>query len=187
MPLSKFNSMLDFPSSSYIGIWSNDKLDIPENKLLTTVSKDDIKNSFKAMTAPIQTAIGTMAFVSFIIGLIVIYVVTSMNIEENKENIYLMKVLGYRKKEIYSLILNSSTFLIVLGYIIGIPLLLASLGTLYKSLTKEMSFSLPIRIDYKYIFIGFVIIYITYEIWKALSKKKVERISMSEVLKSRLE
>ena len=33
--------------------------------------------------------VGTMAFMSFIIGLIVIYVVTSMIIEENKENISL--------------------------------------------------------------------------------------------------
>lgn len=187
MPLSKFNSMLNFPSGSYMGIWSTEKLDISENKLLTTVSKEDIKNSFNAMTTPIQTTIGTMAFMSFIIGLIVIYVVTSMIIEENKENISLMKVLGYRKKEIYSLILNSSAFLIVLGYVLGVPLLLASLGAMYKSLTKEMSFSLPITIDYSYIVIGFVIIYITYEISKALSKKKVNRISMNEVLKSRLE
>lgn len=187
MPLSKFNIMLNFPSGSYIGIWSTEKLDIAENKLLTTVSKEDIKNSFNAMTAPIQTAIGTMSFMSFIIGLIVIYVVTSMIIEENKENISLMKVLGYRKKEIYSLILNSSAFLIVVGYVLGVPLLIASLGAMYKSLTKEMSISLPITIDYSYLIIGFVIIYITYEISKALSKKKVERISMNEVLKSRLE
>ena len=187
MPLSKFNIMLNFPSGSYIGIWSTEKLVIAENKLLTTVSKEDIKNSFNAMTAPIQTAIGTMSFMSFIIGLIVIYVVTSMIIEENKENISLMKVLGYRKKEIFSLILNSSAFLIVVGYVLGVPLLIASLGAMYKSLTKEMSISLPITIDYSYLIIGFVIIYITYEISKALSKKKVERISMNEVLKSRLE
>jgi len=187
MPLSKFNSMINYSLESYMAIWSTEKLDIPENKLLTTVSKDDIKNSFNAMTAPIQTTIGTMAFISFIIGLIVIYVVTSMIIEENKKNISLMKVLGYRKKEIYSLILNSSAFLIVLGYILGVPLLLASLGAMYKSLTKEMSISLPITIRYSYLFIGFIIIYITYEISKSLSKKKVNRISMNEVLKSRLE
>ena len=187
MPLSSFNSMLNFPSGSYIGIWSTEKLDIPENKLLTIVSKEDIKKSFNVMTTPIQTAIGTMAFMSFIIGLIVIYVVTSMIIEENKENISLMKVLGYRKKEIYSLILNGSAFLIVLGYILGVPLLLASLGAMYKSLNKEMSFSLPITISYSYLFIGFVIIYFTYEISKALSKGKVNKISMNEVLKSRFE
>lgn len=103
------------------------------------------------------------------------------------KNISLMKILGYRKKEVYSIILNSSSFLIVAGYILGIPLLLASLSAMLKSLTMEMSISLPLRIDYGYLLIGFVVIYLTYEVSKALSKKKVNRISMNEVLKSRLE
>jgi putative ABC transport system permease protein len=187
LPLSKFNSMFNYPSGSYMGLWSGEKLDIPEDKLLTTVTKDDIKKAFNAMTAPIQTTVGTMAFMSFIIGLIVIYVVTSMIIDENKENISLLKVLGYRKKEVYSMILNSSSFLVVMGYILGVPLLLMSLRAMFQSLTKEMSISLPTTISYSYLFIGFVIIYFTYEISKALSKKKVNRISMTEVLKSRLE
>lgn len=187
MPLPKLNSMMGYPTGSYMGVWSNTKLNIPENKLLTTVTKDDIKNAFNSMTSPIQTMIGTMAFMSFLIGLIVIYVVTSMIIEENKENISLLKVLGYRKREVYSMILNSSAFLVILGYILGVPLLLALLGVMFKSLTKEMSISLPITISYNYIIIGFIIIYVTYEFSKALSKKKINRISMTEVLKSRLE
>ncbi len=187
MPLAQFNNMLNYPSGSYFGLWSKEKLIIPENLLLTTISTDDMKNAFNTMTQPIQAAVGTMAFMSFIIGLIVIYVVTSMIVEENKENISLMKILGYRKKEVYSIILNSSSFLIVAGYILGIPLLLASLGAMLKSLTMEMSISLPLRIDYGYLLIGFVVIYLTYEVSKALSKKKVNRISMNEVLKSRLE
>jgi len=187
MPLAKFNNMMKYPSGSYMGLWSMSKLNIPESKLLTTVTKDDIKNAFKSMTTPIQTMLGTMAAMSFLIGLIVIYVVTTMIIEENKENISLMKVLGYRKKEVYSLILNSSAFLVILGYILGVPILLALLGNMFKSLTKEMSISLPITISYSYLIIGFVIIYVTYEVSKALSKKKVNKISMTEVLKSRLE
>jgi len=187
IPMPKFNSMMSYPADSYMGLWSISKLNIPENRLLTTVTKDDIKNAFNSMTAPIQTMLGTMAFMSFLIGLIVIYVVTSMIIDENKENISLMKVLGYRKKEVYSLILNSSATLVILGYILGVPILLALLGNMFKSLTVEMSISLPITISYSYLIIGFVIIYATYEVSKALSKKKVNRISMTEVLKSRLE
>lgn len=187
IPMPKFNSMLNYTATSYMGLWSMSKLNIPQNKLLTTVTKSDIKTAFSAITAPIQTMVGTMAFMSFIIGLIVIYVVTSMIIEENKENISLMKVLGYRKKEIYSMFLNSSTFLVILGYILGVPLLLALLGLMFKSLTKEMTISLPITISYSYVVIGFLIIYITYEVSKALSKKKINKISMAEVLKSRLE
>lgn len=187
LPLSEFNRIFNYPTGSYMGLWSTEKLSLPENTLLTTVTKDEIKSAFDAMTAPIQTTVGAMAFLSFIIGLIVIYVVTSMIIEENKENISLMKVFGYRKKEVYSLILNSSTFLVILGYVVGVPLLLTSMNALFKSITEEMTISLPITISPSYLLIGFAIIYMTYEISKALSKKKVNRISMSEVLKSGLE
>jgi putative ABC transport system permease protein len=187
IPLDTLNNMLGFPSGSYIGLWSTEKIDIPENKLLTVVTVDDMKKAFDTMTKPLQAIIGSIASISFIIGLIVIYVVTSLTIEENKDNISLLKVLGYRKKEIYSLILNSSRFIVVLGYILGVPLLLGSLTALFKSMTKEMSISFPVTLDYIYIIIGFVIIYLTFELSKLLSRKKINKISMSEALKSRVE
>lgn len=187
IPLNTLNDMLGLPPGSYIGLWSTEKIDIPENTLLTVVTVDDMKNAFDIMTKPLQAAIGGIAFISFIIGLIVIYVVTSLTIEENKDNISLLKVLGYRKNEIYSLILNSSRFIVVLGYILGVPLLLGSLTALFKSITKEMSISFPVTIDYIYILIGFFIIYLTFEFSKLLSRKKINKISMSEALKSRIE
>lgn len=187
IPLDKLNDMLGFPSSSYTGLWSSEKIDIPENKLLAAVTVDDMRNAFNTMTKPLQAVIGGIAFMSFIIGLIVIYVVTSLTIEENKENISLMKVLGYRKKEIYSLILNSSSFIVVIGYILGVPLLLTSLNAMFKSITKDMSVSFPVTINYIYVLVGFIIIYLTYELSKLLSRRKITRISMAEALKSRME
>lgn len=187
IPIDKLNEMLKFPAGSYMGLWSTEKINIPENKLLATVTIDDMKNAFDTMTKPLQAIISSIAFMSFIIGLIVIYVVTSLTIEENKENISLMKVLGYRKKEVYSLILNSSSFIVVMGYILGVPLLLASLGVLFKSMTKDMSISFPVTIDYIYVLVGFVIIYLTYELSKLLSRRKINKISMAEALKSRME
>lgn len=184
MPMEKLNNMLKYPSHSYIGLWSKDKLKIPDKELLSTASIDDFKNAFNSMTQILQYSIGTISFMSFIIGLIVIYVVTSLIIEENKKNISLMKVFGYRKKEVYSLILNSSSFIIVLGYIIGVPLLIVSLDAMFKSVTKDMSITFPVSINYIYIFAGFIVIYMTYEISKAFSKRKVNKISMNEVLKS---
>ncbi|MHC1684475.1 MAG: ABC transporter permease [Clostridiaceae bacterium] len=187
IPLENLNSMINFPKGSYMGLWSSEKLDIPENKLLAVVTVDDMKGAFDTMTKPLQAVIGVIAFMSFIIGLIVIYVVTSLTIEENKDNISLMKVLGYRKKEVYSLILNSSTFIVIIGYILGVPLLLASMTAMFKSITKDMSVSFPVTIDYVYVLIGFVVIYLTYELSKLLSRRKVNKISMSDALKSRLE
>jgi putative ABC transport system permease protein len=179
--------MFHYPKGSYLGVWSADKLNIPEDQLLTTVTKDELINAFNTMTAPIQSVVGAMSFLSFLIGLIVIYVVTSLIIEENKENISLLKIVGYRKKEVYSMVLNSSAIFVIIGYILGIPLILSFLGAMFKSLTKEMTISLPMTISYTFLIVGFVIIYLTYEILKALSKRKINRISMNEILKSRLE
>ncbi|GIM28867.1 permease [Clostridium polyendosporum] len=187
MSLTKFNAMLKYPVNSYMGLWSKDKLSIPENKLLRAATIDDFKKAFDSMTQPMQYAVGTMSFMSFIIGLIVIYVVTSLIIEENKESISLMKVFGYRKKEVYSLILNSSSFIIVIGYIIGVPILLASLSAMFNSITKSMNFAFPVTIRYTYVLVGFLVIYITYEISKVLSRKKINKISMTEALKSGME
>lgn len=187
MPIDKLNTMLNYPKGSYLGVWSADTLDIQQSMLLSTATQDDFKKAFDDITKPMQAYIGVISVLAFTIGLIVIYVVTSLIIEENKENISLMKVLGYRKKEIYKLVLDSSSIIVVLGYIIGIPLLLESINAMFKSAAKSMSFSFPIKIDYIYVFIGFIVIYWTYDLSKWLSKKKVDKISITEALKSRVE
>ncbi|MFZ5353674.1 MAG: ABC transporter permease [Bacillota bacterium] len=187
MPLEQFNTMLDYPTNSYMGLWSTEKLDIPENQLLRKATIGELIRAFEDMTAPMQKMLGMIAFMSFIIGLLVIYVVTSLIIEENKESISLMKIFGYNKKEVYSLILNSSSFIIVAGYIIGIPMLLASLRVMFSSMAQQMNFTFPVRINYIFMLAGFVVIYLTYELSKHLSKKKVNRISMQEALKAGME
>lgn len=183
MPIDELNTMIGFPAGSYMGLWSTEKLDIPENELLAAVTVEDMRKAFDAMTKPLQASIGVISLLSFLIGLLVIYVVASLIIEENKGTISLMKVLGYHKKEIYSLILNSSTFTVIVGYVLGVPLLLASLRAMFESLTKEMNLSFPITIEFGYIIAGFAVIYLTYELSKLLSRKKVNRISMAEALK----
>lgn len=187
MPVSQYDTMVGLPAGSYIGLWSNARLDIPEKALYSATTVEDSLKAFSASMEPLQATVGTIAFLSFIIGLVVIYVVTSLIIEENKGNISLMKVLGYRRKEINSLILNSSSIIVIIGYILGIPLILASMGALFKSLTESLKLTLPVTISYPYILAGFVVVYLTYELSKALSRKKVARISMSDALKAGME
>lgn len=187
MPLDKLNSELNYPSGSYLGVWSDRKADIDENKILKTLSKQESIDSYKTMLAPMQASVGSIGVMAFIIGLIVIYVVTSLVIEENKGNISLLKVLGYSKKNVYSLILNTNTPLVILGYVISIPLLISSISAMFKSVSKDVSLSFPIKISPLSLIIGFIIIMLTYELSKILNRRKINRVSMSEALKSRAE
>ncbi|KUO59885.1 MAG: hypothetical protein APF84_03125 [Gracilibacter sp. BRH_c7a] len=185
MPLADYNEKFEMPEGSYTGAFSNDLLDIPENQSFSVVSLDDKLAAVREALAPTQAMIGGLAAIAFIIGMIVIYVVTSLMVEENKHNISLMKIFGYRKKEINSLILNSSTMVVVFGYIIGVPLTLSAIGVLIQSLEDSVGLTLPpSTISLPYILIGFVVVMFSYELSKLLCRKKVNTVSMSEALKS---
>lgn len=136
------------------------------------------------MIQPMKYSLTIMAIFAFIIALIVIYVVTSIIVEENKGNISMLKVLGYKKEEINPLILDTEKIPVLIGYLLSIPILKISIGELMKRVEKGTNFSIPMNISIKYIIIGFVIIYLTYEISKIFSKRKILAISMVEFTKT---
>ena len=125
-----------------------------------------------------------MTVVASVVALIIIYLVTSLLIEENRNSISLLKIFGYRRREIRSLILNSSTPVIVAGFIAGIPLALASMGAVYGYLGKMINLVLPPIVSPLYVVISFVTIMLTYQLSKALCAKSVETVAMSEALKA---
>ncbi|EPY2274059.1 FtsX-like permease family protein [Clostridium sporogenes] len=184
IPLDKFNAMMNYEKNSYVGLYSKENLAIDENLIFKVESKKETEEVFKSMTEPMKYSLTIMAIFASIIALIVIYVITSIIVEENKGNISMLKVLGYKKEEINSLILNTGKIPVIIGYLFSIPILKISMGELMKKVAKDINFSIPINISLKYTIIGFVIIYLTYEISKILSKRKILTISMVDFMKT---
>lgn len=183
MPLDKFNKIMNLPEDSFIGIYSDKDLNIDNSKIFKLGSKTESIAAFNSILEPLKYSLIIMGLISAIISLIVIYIITTLIVEENKGSISMLKVLGYTNKEINSLIINSGRIPVIIGYLISIPLLIASIKKLMDSVTKGISFSLPINIDYIYTIAGFVIIYLTYELSKYLARKKVLSVQMSDSLK----
>lgn len=187
MPLSKLNNLLGFDSGSFIGIFAKEKLNIPEEKILKFETKKDINEAFKAIINPLRVSLGLVSFIAFFIALIVIYVVTGLSIEENKTNISMFKILGYTHREINDLILNTFTIPIIIGFVLSIPLLIKSMDELLNSFAQNIDFAFPLKLNAVSIILGFLILYITFEISKYFSKKNIFKIPMSEALKTQRE
>lgn len=184
MPLERFNSEFGLPTDAYIGIWSEEPITFASGEIRSMKSIDSIVNGFGILLDQMGPMIYGLIFAAFIIGLIIIYIVTGLVIDESRTSISLMKVFGYRKKEICRLILDSNTLIVVVGYLLGIPALLGTVGALYGSLTESLQVVLPVKLNFWYMLLGFVIVMITYEFAKLICKKKVVNIPMSEVLKA---
>ena len=184
LPLAAFNEMLGLPPASYIGIYSQDKLLVNDAKRMKVEDREDTIRAFNSALEPMKYTMLLMGGMAFVIALIVIYVITSLIIEENKGNISMFKVLGYTAREINALVLNTGRMPVVLGFLLAIPATFASLDAMLQSVGKGVNISFPITVSPVYVVLSFVVIYGTYELSKWLAKKKVFAVSMAESLKT---
>ncbi|PKM51699.1 MAG: ABC transporter permease [Firmicutes bacterium HGW-Firmicutes-7] len=187
IPIAEFNAQLGLPENSYIGLWSTKKLDIPEELLSGTKSLSETANAMDEMMGPMVSMVVAMTLIACVVGMIIIYLVTSLIIEENKNTISLFKIFGYRRREIRVLVLNSSTFVVLAGFMISIPVMAASMGAMYGYLGAMINLVLPVIISPFYVVVCFAAIMLTYQFSKLLCAKKVNTVSMNEALKAGME
>jgi len=183
VPIHEFNREMGLPENSYMGLFSTKRLDIPDEELSGTKSMSELPGAMDEFMGQMVSMVALMTIVSSAVALIILYLVTSLIIEENRNTISLFKVFGYRRREIKSMILNSSTFVIVAGFLIGIPVAAASMGAVYGYLGNMINLVLPTIVSPLYVVISFAAIMLTYQISKLLCAKSLETVSMGEALK----
>ena len=184
VPIDEFNKKMELPEDSYIGLFSTKELDIPDEKLSGTKSMSQLPEAMDEFMGQMISMVALMTIVSSVVALIILYLVTSLAIEENRNTISLLKVFGYRPREIRFLILNSSTFIVVAGFLIGIPIAVASMGSLYGYLGNMINLVLPPIVSPIYVIISFAAIMLTYQLSKWMCAKNIDTVSMSEALKA---
>ncbi len=184
MPLNQFNAEFGLPADAYIGIWSDESMTFAPGELQSTKSIDAIISGFGMLINQMGLMIYTLISAAFVLGLIILYIVTGLVVDESRISISLMKVFGYKKKEISRLILNSNTLIVVVGYLLGIPALMGTVGAFYGSLAESLQIVLPVKLNIGYMLLGFVVVMVTFEFAKLMCRKKVARVPMSEALKA---
>ncbi len=184
MPLRDLNAMLNAPSDTYIGIWTDAPLTFPEGTIRSTKSIDAIVAGMRNMIDQTGILVYTLTVTAFVLGIVILYIVTSLVIEENRHTISLFKIFGYKKKEVSSLLLNSNLFPVIAGYILGVPILLGSVTALMKTLSTSLQMTIPVRLSPLFMLLGLLIVMLTYEVSKMASRKKISKVPMGEALKA---
>jgi putative ABC transport system permease protein len=176
------NEWLQYPEGSYVGLWT--KQPLPDSKGVYMIeSKEDIIQSFTSLMEPMRYLLLIMSLLAFIIGGIIVSLITNLIIEENTTTISLMKIIGYRHQSIASLILNIYTPVVVISYFIGVPISLYSVDTLIRSIADETNYALPVGVDYFFVLVGLLVIFASYYASLTLSRRKLKKVSLQEVLK----
>jgi hypothetical protein len=87
MPWAEFNRSFGMPEGSYNGAFSNVLLDLPADQSYSVMTLEEKIAGVREAIAPTRVMVGVLATLAFIIGVIVISVVTSLMVEESRQTI----------------------------------------------------------------------------------------------------
>ena len=183
MPLDEFNRMTGQAPGSYRTVLSSHEINF-DKSLLSGVMDARHPEAYEDLAAPTTLIVTSITVLAVLIAVIIIFLVTSLMIDESRNTLSLLKVLGYRGKEIAKLILNSSTPAVFIGFWLGLPFMLAFGNYLSGYVAETINMVVPMLVNPQYVLISFALIFAVYEITKWLSGRKLAKISMSEALKA---
>jgi len=184
MPQERLNSILGLPATSFNAVLSMSSLQIPAQDVMMMVSTAQSRAAFNSAIMPLWVTLGSVAVIAVFIALLALSIVTTLTVEEERFTISLLKVLGYRAEELNRMVLGSGIVAVATGFVLGIPLLLTSLGKLLSTTTSGISFSLPIRLSPLSILFCAVIMLATYLVSLRAARRKVLGVQMAVSLKA---
>ncbi|MEZ0537639.1 ABC transporter permease [Caldicellulosiruptoraceae bacterium PP1] len=171
----------------YNGIFSFDSLNIPSDKLFMSFDKQYLINSFKDLSKPMQAVIGVMSLMASLLSLIIIYVLSSLTINESRKNISLFKLLGFYNNEVDYMTLGLNNISFVIGFILGLPFFRILSDALIAYATKDSDFSIDLSLKLSSVLIGFIALLAVYILSRYLGRLKINKIEPVEILKEQMD
>ena len=187
----ELNNILGMPSMAYTKKYSNQSKysnmsELPAEELAEIASIFSIEDLERNIRKQMQTANSSIYFIIFFasfMALIIIAVIANIVVEENRRTISLMKVMGYKNKQISSIVLNIYTPFVVVAYLLSIPVMIAVLKSIVKSLVGDMGMAIPIAMSPLMAIVGLVGLVIAYYVAISLSRRVLNNVPLAIALK----
>ena len=177
-----FGEMDDY----YNVVFSDHRLDIPGGRLYSTLTRKDVEKAAKVFLDQMMSMIVTMSVAAAVIFVVVMYLMMKMMLDKSSFNIALVKIFGFRDKEVRKMYLDGNFYIIALGALISIPVCKMILNYVYpnylvSNVAVGFEQSFPV---YIYVLIYAVILLLYFVINHSLVSR-ISKMVPAEVLKNR--
>ncbi len=169
----------------YNTLLSDKPLDIDEGRLYSVTSRSDVERSSAVFAELMTPMVVMMISVSVVIFLVVMYLMTGVMIDRSSFGISLIKVFGFRSREVRRLYLNGNAMITALGAVICIPLSKLAMDAVYPWAIANVACGMNLRFEWYYYPLIFTGVMAVYFVSNALLTRKINAITPAEVLKNR--
>jgi putative ABC transport system permease protein len=173
------NELFDI-ESYYNQLYTNDISDIDARHVS---SVDDILAQLENTNELMRITFTLLFIVSLVVAFIVIYLLTSLSVEDEFYAISLLKVLGYNQQEISQIILNGYMKLAALMFVVTIPYSLIAFHLLKTIMIDLFNYYIPLQITFLDMIYSLLFSIIIFIVSTIASKRKIQARSLQESLK----
>lgn len=185
MPLDQMNSMTEKPDDYWNGWFSNRKLTFDDNKVAVVITPEILRGSGEQMLTMFSMIFNVCILAAAVIYFVLFVLLTKLVVDKNAHNISLLKVFGYRNKEIRHIFINTTSIMIALSILISLPLTKIGIELMYQAMFRKVGGYLDVMFPW-WVYISVIMIgYFVYLIVNILNIKRIKNIPMEQALKVR--
>mgnify|MGYP001851989690 CR=1 FL=1 len=171
--------MLSLSEDTYNIIYSNMLFDNMDGAVL---SKDLIKENIDKENVSNRISALICQVLAVIVGGLLLVSAVFMNFEENYNNILRLHILGYRPKEINSMIVSVYEPIIIIGFLMGIsPTILIS-NKISILLSMQTGDYIPFYTNFWIVILDFLFVFLLYLMIKSNFERKIKKINNKNML-----
>ena len=185
MDIDSMRELFGQTDDYYNVVFADHELEIDSGRLYAITTKADIEKSSSIFSDMMMPLVTMMSVVSSLIFVVVMYLMMKVMIDRSAFGIALMKIFGYRPKEIRKLYLNGNFYTVALGAAICLPLSKWLMDAMYPMMVANIACGINLTFEwqmYAGIYGGILVLYFIIN-WLLMGHLK--KMIPAEVLKNR--
>ena len=185
MPAESFQSLFDKKEAYFNGYFSDEELtDLDDDYVTTTITQDDLTKVSRQLDVSMGEMFQLFNVFSLILFALLIYLLTKLIIEKNASSISMVKILGYKNREIVSLYLVSTTWVVIFSVLASFFFATELIKEIYIFMMSEYSGWLTLYIEPSIYGKMFALGMLVYVFVAVLQFRSIKKIPMDEALKN---
>lgn len=180
MDRSALGEWLFDDETAYNAVYADERLS--EEAFASVVHVEDLLEHVASLHDVFNAFIFTIIGAALAVGLIVVYLLTVMTVEDHYYPLALFKVLGYDNKDIHRILLGGYEKANVVFFLLTIPIAVASFSFFRRWIAEMYEFLVPLQVLPLHVGI-FAALFLLMTLLGTLSaKRRIKRLSLQEAL-----
>lgn len=164
------------------GIYATERPD--ETDYPTVISRSGLIEQSQSINEYMNLMMNVMIGGSALIAFSILFVLTALTVEKNYYVISLLKVMGYDRREVRSMILNSYFIYALISALLSIPIALVILRVIIVVFAEDYGLVLPLEFEWIYLLYTLGAVTLLFFASTFISRRKIDQIPLQEVLKT---